>query len=99
MATRDANMPTFLISTRSREERESQGGFTLIEMVMVLVIIGILGVTLSALLSTGVGAFIAGRDIVDTMSKLRSLQRTHRARAAHSAARSGGHDRFRFSVA
>lgn len=48
-----------------------QRGFTLIEMVMVLVILGILGVTLSVLLSTGVGAFSAGRDTIDTLSALR----------------------------
>jgi len=40
-------------------------------MVMVLVILGILGVTLSSLLSTGVGAFMAGNEVVDTLSKLR----------------------------
>lgn len=49
----------------------TQRGFTLIEMVMVLVILGILGVTLSSLLSTGVGAFMAGNEVVDTLSKLR----------------------------
>ncbi|MBI5041491.1 MAG: hypothetical protein HZB57_09955 [Gammaproteobacteria bacterium] len=38
---------------------------------MVMVILGILGVTLSTLLSTGVGAFMAGNKVADTLSKLR----------------------------
>ncbi len=61
---------TTLTPTLSLRER-GQRGFTLIEMVMVLVILGILGVTLSVLLSTGVGAFSAGRDTIDTLSALR----------------------------
>jgi len=70
MARNMMHMASPLTPTLSLRER-GQRGFTLIEMVMVLVILGILGVTLSALLSTGVGAFMAGNEVVDTMSKLR----------------------------
>lgn len=56
---------------RSNSKRRRQHGFTLVEMVMVLIILGILGVSISTLLSTGVGAFMAGNEVVDTLSKLR----------------------------
>lgn len=56
--------------TRTRRQR-GQCGFTLIELVMVLVIVGIVGTTVASLLSGGVGAFSAGREVVDTLSKLR----------------------------
>lgn len=64
-------LPAAIPTLTRRPMEKQQGGFTLIEMVMVLVILGILGVTLSSLLSTGVGAFMAGNEVVDTMSKLR----------------------------
>jgi prepilin-type N-terminal cleavage/methylation domain-containing protein len=70
MARDMMHMASPLAPTLSLRER-GQRGFTLIEMVMVLVILGILGVTLSSLLSTGVGAFMAGNEVVDTLSKLR----------------------------
>jgi prepilin-type N-terminal cleavage/methylation domain-containing protein len=70
MARNMMHMASPLTPTLSLRER-GQRGFTLIEMVMVLVILGILGVTLSSLLSTGVGAFMAGNEVVDTLSKLR----------------------------
>lgn len=46
-------------------------GYSLVELVMVMVIVGIIGVTVAALLSSGVGAFTAGREAVDTLSELR----------------------------
>lgn len=49
----------------------SQHGFSLLELVMVIVMIGTIGTTIAALLSGGVGAFNAGRETVDTLSALR----------------------------
>ncbi|HEY9199731.1 MAG TPA: type II secretion system protein [Gammaproteobacteria bacterium] len=46
-------------------------GYSLVELVMVMVIVGIIGVTVASLLSSGVGAFAAGREAVDTLSELR----------------------------
>lgn len=51
--------------------RDAQRGFTLLELVMVIVMIGVIGTTLASLLSGGVGAFNAGREAVDTLSELR----------------------------
>lgn len=48
-----------------------QRGYSLVELVMVMVIVGIIGVTVAALLSSSVGAFTAGREAVDTLSELR----------------------------
>lgn len=49
----------------------TQRGFTLLELVMVIVMIGVIGTTIASLLSGGVGAFNAGREAVDTLSELR----------------------------
>lgn len=48
-----------------------QGGYSLLELVMVIVMIGLIGTTIASLLSGGVGAFNSGREAVDTLSKLR----------------------------
>lgn len=48
-----------------------QRGYSLVELVLVMVIVGIIGVTVASLLSSGVGAFTAGREAVDTLSELR----------------------------
>lgn len=66
---RHAALLAFRISRSVRTQ--AQAGFTLIELVMVMVILGIVGFTVSALLSGGVGAFRAGREAVDTLSELR----------------------------
>lgn len=66
---RHAARPAF--STSRSLRTRAQAGFTLIELVMVMVILGIVGLTVSALLSGGVGAFNAGREAVDTLSELR----------------------------
>lgn len=66
---RHAALPAF--STSRSLRTRAQAGFTLIELVMVMVILGIVGFTVSALLSGGVGAFTAGREAVDTLSELR----------------------------
>lgn len=51
--------------------QRAQRGFSLLEMVMVIVIIGILGTSISTLLSSGMGSYTAGRVVVDTLSSLR----------------------------
>lgn len=49
----------------------NQRGFSLLELVMVIVMIGVIGTTIASLLTGGVGAFTAGREAVDTLSALR----------------------------
>jgi len=49
----------------------NQRGYSLLELVMVIVMIGVIGTTIASLLSGGVGAFNAGREAVDTLSELR----------------------------
>lgn len=51
--------------------KHGQRGFTLVEMVLVLLVVGLLGITLGVMLSTGVRAFNEGRQVVDTLSSLR----------------------------
>lgn len=51
--------------------RHGQQGFTLVEMVMVIMVVGLLAITLGLLLNTGVRAFDEGRKVVDTLSSLR----------------------------
>ena len=46
-------------------------GFTLVEMVLVIIVVGMLSVTLGMALFHGVGAFRDGREVVDTLSALR----------------------------
>jgi len=58
---------TLTLSLRER----GQSGFTLVEMVMVILVVGMLAVTLASLLSSGVGAFMAGSEVSDTLSSLR----------------------------
>lgn len=48
-----------------------QRGYSLLELVMVIVMVGLIGTTIASLLSGGVGAFNSGREAVDTLSKLR----------------------------
>lgn len=48
-----------------------QCGYSLLELVMVIVMVGLIGTTIASLLSGGVGAFNSGREAVDTLSKLR----------------------------
>ncbi len=51
--------------------RTPQQGFTLVEMIMVIVIVGVIGFTLSSLLGGGLRSYTAGRVTVDTLSALR----------------------------
>lgn len=58
--------------TLSREGRgNAQRGFTLVEMVMVTLVVGMLVITLGTMLNTGVRAFDEGRKAIDTLSSLR----------------------------
>lgn len=61
----------YLADLSRRGKGRLEGGYSLIELVMVIVIVGIVGTTVAALLSGGVGAFTAGREAVDTLSELR----------------------------
>lgn len=61
-----------LSPTLSRDGRGYlQRGFTLVEMVMVILVVGMLVLTLGMLLNTGVTAFGEGRETIDTLSSLR----------------------------
>ena len=60
------------INPLSRKGRgHTQSGFTLVEMVMVILVVGMLVITLGMMLTTGVRAFDEGRKVIDTLSSLR----------------------------
>lgn len=51
--------------------KKRNAGFTLVEMVMVILVVGMLVITLGMMLNTGVRAFDEGRKTIDTLSSLR----------------------------
>jgi prepilin-type N-terminal cleavage/methylation domain-containing protein len=67
----DGREKSVRIATLTTPNKKRHAGFTLVEMVMVILVVGLLTITLGKLLNTGVIAFDEGRKVIDTLSSLR----------------------------